>query len=406
MLVVLDLVDLWIVVVWSLITGALAALVAPAQQAILPQLIDMRAVASAVAFNSSIWNTMRILGPAVAGVIIAFVGIGQAFFVTTVGYAIASVLLFTLRTTPRERRPAGAGQGMLAGARYIFHNQLFLAVIGLSFFTSVFGGSYQVLLVFFANDILGVAEVGFGLLEAAAGVGAILGTLSIIKIGAGTLSRIRNPRRGGGVWRQRDSAFAASTYMPLSMLTLFASGFASGIYLNVGMTALQMQVPDDLRGRVMGIWSMTWNLASVGGFFAGAAAELIGIQLTVAFGGLSVAGFAVLLLLLSSELRALPSLHRDAGAGGRGAYRLIEEPQTGNATSEVVDWMPSMVRISIREDRRHVRELGRFEFDHDVVGSHYLVHAGHEVERLECVGDRSRGSGIGHDQDEGLGQPG
>ena len=69
-----------------------------------------------------------------------------------------------------------------------------------------------------------------------------------------------------------------------------------------------MQVPDELRGRVMGIWSMTWFLASVGGFFAGVAAEIIGVPLTVAVGGLSVAGFAVLLFVLSSELRTLPSV--------------------------------------------------------------------------------------------------
>jgi hypothetical protein len=69
-----------------------------------------------------------------------------------------------------------------------------------------------------------------------------------------------------------------------------------------------MEVPDELRGRVMGIWSMTWFLASIGGFFAGVAAEVIGIPMTVAVGGLSVTGFAVLLFTLSSELRTLPSV--------------------------------------------------------------------------------------------------
>ena len=80
-----------------------------------------------------------------------------------------------------------------------------------------------------------------------------------------------------------------------------------GIYLNVGMTALQLQVPEELRGRVMGIWSMTWFLSSVGGFVAGMIAELIGIQLTVALGGLSVTGFAVLLFIFAAELRSLPT---------------------------------------------------------------------------------------------------
>ena len=77
------------------------------------------------------------------------------------------------------------------------------------------------------------------------------------------------------------------------------------MYLNLGMTTLQLEVPDDLRGRVMGIWSMTWNLAWVGGAVAGGIAELIGAPATVAFGGLSVAAFALLLFVISSDLRNL-----------------------------------------------------------------------------------------------------
>jgi MFS family permease len=305
-LVVTGVAQLWMVVVWSLVTGVLAALVAPAQQAILPQLIDMRAIASAVALNGTVWNSMRIIGPAIAGVVIAVVGVGQAFFVTTVGYAIASVLLFTLKPKPRATNYRGGG-GMMAGVRFIFNDRLFLAVIGLSFFTSVFGGSYQVLLVFFSEDILRVGPTGFGLLEGAAGVGAILGTLSIIKIGAGR-HRGLVILAGAAAFGLCVAAFAASKVMPLSMATLFLAGFSSGIYLNVGMTALQMQVPDELRGRVMGIWSMTWFLSAVGGFFAGVAADIIGVPFTVAVGGLSVTGFALLLFVLSSELRRLPAV--------------------------------------------------------------------------------------------------
>ena len=147
-LVVTDVVERWMAIAWSLVTGVLAALVVPAQQAILPQLIDMRAIARVVALNGTVWNSMRIIGPA-----IAVVGLGQAFFVTTVGYAIALILLFTLKTKPRAANHRGGG-GMMEGVRFIFSDRLFLAVIGLSLFTSVFGSSHQVLLVFFSEDIL------------------------------------------------------------------------------------------------------------------------------------------------------------------------------------------------------------------------------------------------------------
>ena len=184
--VVTGVIELWMVIAWSFASGALNALMAPAQNAILPQLIDMRAIASAVAFNSAIWNSMRVIGPAAAGVIIAVLGSGQAFFVTAGGYAVAAILTIALRPAPRPAAPARAREGnpLLEGARYVLGNRLFVAVIGLSFFTSLFGSSYQILLPFFADDILDVGEVGFGLLEAAAGLGAILGTFAIIRLGA------------------------------------------------------------------------------------------------------------------------------------------------------------------------------------------------------------------------------
>lgn len=304
--VVTGVVELWMVIVWSFASGALNALMAPAQNAILPQLIDMRVIASAVALNSAIWNSMRVIGPAAAGVIIALLGSGQAFFVTATGYALAGVLTIALRPAPRvvSTRPP-EGNPLLEGARYVLGNRLFVAVIGLSFFTSLFGSSYQILLPFFAEDILDVGEIGFGLLEAAAGLGAILGTFAIIRLGA-SQRRGQVMLFGAMAFGLLVTAFAGSRIMLLSLAMLFGAGFASSVYLNLGMTTLQLEVPDDLRGRVMGIWSMTWNLAWVGGAVAGGIAELIGAPATVAFGGLSVAAFALLLFVISSDLRNLP----------------------------------------------------------------------------------------------------
>jgi MFS family permease len=304
-LVVAGQIDIWLVIAWNIAVGALAALANPAQAAILPRLIDMSAMASAVAFTSSVWNTMRIVGPAGAGVMIALIGTGQAFFITAGGFAVSAFLLATLSLTPLQRDENADDGGMFEGVRYIFSNRIFLATIGLSFFTSVFGSSYQTLLAVFADDILAVGSSGFGLLEAAAGVGGFLGTLAIIKVGAGRYAGVIMLAAAAffGIF---VAGFAGSRSFPLSMVLLFAAGFTSSMYLNIGMTTLQLLVPDALRGRVMGVWSMTWFLASVGGLPAGIFAELIGTPLTVALGALSVSAFAVLLLVLSSELRRLP----------------------------------------------------------------------------------------------------
>lgn len=290
------------VIGWSIAVGALAALANPAQQAILPRLIDMRVMPSAVALNSSVWNTMAIIGPAAAGVLIAVVGTGQAFFVTAVGFALSALMVLRLRLEPVPRRPDGESGGMFEGVRFIFRNELFLATIGLSFFTSLFGASYQRLLPIFADDVLDVGSIGFGTMEAAIGVGGFLGTLAILKVGAGRYAGVVM-LASAAIFGLFIAAFAGSRIFPLSLTFLFLAGFSSSLYLNLGMTLLQVHVPDALRGRVMAVWSMTWFLSSVGGLPAAGAAELIGTPLAVAIGALSVTGFAACVYLGAGSLR-------------------------------------------------------------------------------------------------------
>jgi MFS family permease len=304
------------VIAWSIAVGALAALANPAQQAILPRLIEMRAMASAVALNSMVWNTMAIVGPASAGVLIALVGTGQAFFVTALGFALSTFLVILLRLAPEPGKDVGAGGGMFEGVRYIFANQLFLATIGLSFFTSLFGASYQRLLPIFADDVLDVGSSGFGLMEGSIGLGAFLGTLSIMKLGAGRFAGVVM-LVSAGAFGLFIAAFAASRLMPLSLGFLFCAGFTSSIYLNLGMTLLQLNVPEALRGRVMAVWSMTWFLSSVGGLPATATAEVIGTPLAVAFGALLVTTFAAVVLISSRDLRR-PPRHLTAAATAAG----------------------------------------------------------------------------------------
>ncbi|MGE3962297.1 MAG: MFS transporter [Dehalococcoidia bacterium] len=309
-LILLDLANIWVVIAWSIASGVFAALGNPAMQSVMPRLIEMRVMPSAVALNSMVWSAMRIVGPAAAGVLLAVIGTGWAFLVTAIAIGAATVLFASV--SPRARVASGVasahGDDMWTGMRYIMRTPIFLATVGLSFFTSVFGMSYQFLLPIFANDILEVGGFGFGMLEAATGVGSVLGTLAIIKLGAG--------RHAGtamvvfaALFGVLIAGFAASRSMPLSMTLLFFAGFTSAVYLNIGMTTLQVLVPDELRGRVMGVWSMTWFLASIGALPAGAVAEVVGAPLSVALGGLAVSAFAVFVYATAPRLR-----HVDLGA--------------------------------------------------------------------------------------------
>ncbi|MEX1022404.1 MAG: MFS transporter [Dehalococcoidia bacterium] len=304
-LIFTDLVNIWIVIAWAIATGVLAAIGNPAQQSLMPRTIEMRVMPSAVAMTSMIWSSMRIVGPAAAGMLLGFIGTAEAFFVTAVGIGVSAVLMAMVR--PRPRVPAAPdsehGTDMWTGVRYIMRHQIFFATVGLSFFTSVFGMSYQFLLPVFATDILDVGAIGFGLLEAATGVGSVLGTIAIVKVGGGRLAGVTMVA-SAALFGLLIAAFAASRSMPLSMGLLFAAGFFSAMYLNIGMTTLQMRVPDELRGRVMGVWSMTWFLASIGALPAGAVAEVLGAPWSVALGGLAVSAFAVVVFVRSPDLRA------------------------------------------------------------------------------------------------------
>ena len=308
-------VQLWMVIAWAALGGASAALTNPSQNALLPRLIHRDAMPSAVALGTSVWNGMRIIGPALAGLVIAAIGIGQALFVTAGGYAVSTWLIASLKLSPVERGDTPhEDAGALAGLRYILSNRIFFATIGLSFFSSIFGRSYVVLLPVFADDILGVGVTGFGWLEAAAGVGALLGTLAIVRIPTGRHTGAAMIA-GAVLFGLSVGAFSASRSLELSMALLFAGAFFASIYLNLGMTTLQLLVPDHLRGRVMGVWGLTWFLAPAGGFVAGSLAEWLGADTAVALGAFSVSGFAAVLYLASAELRGIPSREEMAREG-------------------------------------------------------------------------------------------
>ncbi|MDA0352563.1 MAG: MFS transporter [Chloroflexi bacterium] len=305
MLIVTGTVTLWMVIVWALATGSFAALAAPSMSAILPRLIERKVMASAVALNSGVWGAMRIVGPAASGVLIALVGTGQAFLVAAVATAISVVVLLTLHLPPRTSVQSSTDQGgVMTGLRFIWSRPVFLSIIGLSFFTSVFGSSYVVLLPIFAEYLLNVGATGFGMLEAAAGVGALAGTYVILRHGIG--SRPGLVMFGfAAIFGVLVALFAATDSLAPAALLLLLGGFAEEIFLVIGMTVLQLAVPDQLRGRVMGIWTMTYFLASIGGFIAGIAAEVIGVRVTIAAGSLAVTAFALVAYFAASELRTL-----------------------------------------------------------------------------------------------------
>ena len=192
---------------------------------------------SAVALISGVWSAMRIVGPASAGVLIALVGTGHAFSVCAALNGLAFFVMLAIRAAPRPEAAPEEGDdgGVSAALRFVFARPVFFATIGLSFFTSVFGSSYVILLPIFADELLEVGSEGFGFMEAVAGVGSLAGTWWIIRrgIGARPGALMLASAAAFGVL---IAAFAATDHLAPASALLLVSGFAAEVYLIIGMT--------------------------------------------------------------------------------------------------------------------------------------------------------------------------
>ena len=318
-LTLLDLVRVWHILTIAFLAGAVEAFDQPARRSLFPHLIDRKVMMSAVALNSAIWPGTRILAPAVAGFIIAWVGTAAAFYVAGLGFFAMAVVTYGLRI-PRVTRTAsrGVGHDLLEGLHFIRQNTIFSFLIALTFFSSFFGMAYIPLMPVFAVDILQVGAKGQGLLLGVGGIGSLAtsvwlasrdntGSKGLLIIGGSLMAGLS------------VAAFALTSWLIGSFALAMALMFAIGVFTSMSNTSLQssmqMAVPDDLRGRVMGFYGMTYNIRPLGGMQAGALAGLITTPLAIAVGGLAMACFAIAPALISRKVRHLDATIREAGLG-------------------------------------------------------------------------------------------
>ena len=308
-LIVLEAVRVWHVLTIAVIIGAVGAFDQPARQALYPYLIDRKAITSAVALSSAIWQGTRIVGPAIAGFLIATAGTGTAIYVSGAGFVVMAGVLYALKT---PNVPPGA-QGravheMLEGVRFIWNNSVFSFLIGMSFFNSFFGMAYVILMPVLAEDVLGQGPEAYGALLSAGGVGALLGTMWLSSIsgvrGKGTLIIGGAVAFGLSIMVFGLTSQLIGSYV-LALGIMFVSGIFNSVYLISVMSALQIMVPDGMRGRVMGFFGITWSMMPLGGMQAGAIASFIGAPAAIAVGGLAVGAFALGPALVNSRVRKL-----------------------------------------------------------------------------------------------------
>ena len=315
------LVEVWQIIALAAFQGFINALDVPARQAFLVEMVDDKNdLGNAIALNSSMFNGARLLGPALAGVILAQftgkVGQGAGICFTIDGISYLAVIAALLRMNVKPR-PAPASERkiwheMKEGFRYSFRSVPIRAILFLLGIVSIFGSPFNVLMPAFASRILKGDAGTYGLLLAVSGAGALLGALYLASrstvIGLGRVIAISS-----GLFAVSIIGFALSTSLWLSMALTFTASFGMMVQMASSNTILQTIVEDDMRARVMSFYTLTvLGMIPVGSLLCSGLVVVIGAPYTVALGGgVSLLGAIYFLLRLPQvRIAARPMLEK------------------------------------------------------------------------------------------------
>jgi len=304
-LVLTGLAALWHVMVLAFISGSIRAFDRPSRMALLPQMVPREDIPNAVAIGGTIWQLCRLIGPAAAGMLIYFFGVGPTYVFCCLASLSAAGLWLGIRTGQPALAASGGGllRNMMEGINFIRTNELYYTLMGMTFFNSVFGMSYLILMPVFARDILQVGSQGFGFLQTAGGAGALIGTLVVAAFSDSRRLPVQ-AARGATLFGALLLLFAFSPLYPLSLALAFLLGMVSQFYITAINTVLQLNLPEQLRGRVMGVHGLTWDLMPVGGMIAGTIAEFAGAPAAVAVGAIFVAGLGLWVMPIAPRFSA------------------------------------------------------------------------------------------------------
>ena len=281
-------VKVWHIFVLAALLGVVNAFDIPARQSFLVDMVGRDDLMNAIALNSSMFNGARVVGPAIAGILVAKIGEGWCFFVNGVSYiaVIIGLMLMKVDCPPRSTSNSPLDD-IVEGFRWVSQTGPIRALLLLLGVVSLVGMPYAVLMPLFADRILHGGARGLGILMGFTGIGALLGALTLaVRTGVKGLGRLVSICCAGfGV---SLIAFAFSRHFWLSGALLVPVGFFIMLQMACSNTLIQAMVPDALRGRVMALYSMMFmGMAPFGALLGGAMADRLGAPITVATGGLA-----------------------------------------------------------------------------------------------------------------------
>jgi MFS family permease len=294
----------WHILVLAALGGVAMAFDMPARQAFMVEMTSREDLMNALSLNSSIVNGARVVGPGMAGFLMAQTGMAACFFLNGLSFlaVMGGLLLMRLPRFIAPARPQSTWQHAREGLAYVLTHRRVRTLLILFAIVGVFGWSYSVVLPAFASELLGVGEKQYGALLSANGIGAVLGALAVASFG----TRVR-PRLlifgGLGVFSLMLLLLSVTRSYYLALVFLAIAGWGMLLYFSTTNTLIQTSVPDAMRGRVMGIWALVFGgMMPVGGLEAGAASHWWGVPWTVATGAM-VCGAAALITWLNVRRR-------------------------------------------------------------------------------------------------------
>lgn len=292
----LELVQPWHVIILAFFLGTANAFDTPARQAFVREMVGREHLTNAIALNSALFNSATAIGPAVAGLTYALVGPAWCFTINGITFlaVITALLLMRFENTPRLVQKSSAILDIKIGVKYaVSHPTIRILIVGLGL-VSLFGLGFITLMPAWAVNVLGGDVRTNGLLQSARGLGAFLGAIMIASLGAAHI-RGRWLTLGSFVFPALLVLYTFSRWLPVSMLILVGVGWGFMVLVNLSNSLVQTQVPDELRGRVMSIFTLSFfGVFPIGSLLAGATADIIGEPTTVLIGGLIIFTFALL----------------------------------------------------------------------------------------------------------------
>ena len=260
-LVLFKVVVIWQIVLLGAVTGCVLAFDIPARQSFVVELVDAEDMSNAIALNSTTFNFARIVGPALAGLLMAKIGMGACFLINGLSYLALIVSLLMVRMPPRaapgDDNAKTAFKQIIEGFSIIAHRPAIRGVLILVAVTVVFGFSYGVMIPVFAKDVFGLGEEGYGLLLAANGAGALVGALVVASL-ARSGHKLGIIVGGVMLFSAMLFLFASAKVVWLAALCLAGVGVGFMLFMSTSNALVQTSVPDNARGRVMGVWSFTF----------------------------------------------------------------------------------------------------------------------------------------------------